>query len=367
MQIMTPPQTALSNDICESIMRVERPSQTIPDIIGETREKAEYLQRMVGYSLTGRAKEECFFILYGDGRNGKGVFVHSLTTVLGDYAVTAMPNTFAKGQSARSGAASENVARLAGCRFINVPEPEKCFKLNEAFIKAVTGEDTITARFLYQGSFEFQMNGKIVMSTNYLPEITDKTVFDSGRIIMIPFEHHFTEDEQDKGLKELLITEDSKSAILKWSLEGYQKQCVRSVKDFPKSIKEAIDTYKAKTINVQQFISEEMVELQPGKYHCTTTEAYDSYKEWCDDNNLHAESQEEFNEEVSKIADIKRKTLPDHSKKKFIIGLDLKVHKMCENENNIDRHSFYGCYSLDTVDRGSTNFSKNAVPLASNE
>jgi putative DNA primase/helicase len=97
-----------------------------------------------------------------------------------------------------------------------MPEPEKGMELNTALIKQLTGGGTYTGRFLNENPFEFPMEGKIFINTNHLPTISDGTVFASGRAKVIPFERHFSEDEQDKQLKQFCRRRDNKSAIPNW-------------------------------------------------------------------------------------------------------------------------------------------------------
>lgn len=85
----------------------------------------------------------------------------------------------------------------------------------------MTGNDTINARFLHENSFDFQPLFKLYINTNYLPAVNDMTIFTSGRVIIIPFERHFDESEQDKSLKLEFSKPEVQSAILNWLLEGY--------------------------------------------------------------------------------------------------------------------------------------------------
>ena len=106
-------------------------------------------------------------------------------------------------------------------RYASIAEPRRGLVVNEALVKSMTGNDTLNARFLHENSFDFRPQFKIYMNANYLPVITDMTLFTSGRIILIPYDRHFEEWEQDKGLKREFASEESRSAILNWMLEGY--------------------------------------------------------------------------------------------------------------------------------------------------
>src|SRR5699024_237746 len=99
--------------------------------------------------------------------------------------------TIAAKPSANSQNPTEDIARLSGVRFANISEPRRGLVLNEAQIKSMTGNDTLNARFLHENSFDFKPQFKLYVNTNYLPAITDMTLFSSGRIVIIPFDRHF--------------------------------------------------------------------------------------------------------------------------------------------------------------------------------
>ena len=110
---------------------------------------------------------------------------------------------------------------FAGVRFANISEPRRGLVLNEAQIKSMTGNDTLNARFLHENSFDFKPQFKLYVNTNYLPAITDMTLFSSGRIVIIPFDRHFEEWEQEQNLKAEFSILEVASAILNWLIEGY--------------------------------------------------------------------------------------------------------------------------------------------------
>ena len=119
-----------------------------------------------------------------------------------------------------SQAPSEDIARLAGIRFTNISEPSRGLLLNAAQVKSMTGNDTMNARFLNENSFDFKPQFKMYVNTNYLPVITDMTLFQSGRVVIIPFNRHFEEWEQDRTLKEEFSKPNTQSAILNWLVVG---------------------------------------------------------------------------------------------------------------------------------------------------
>lgn len=137
----------------------------------------------MGYALSGDVSEQCLFILWGTGANGKSTFLNVLHHLFGDYARSTMIETFMKKNSEQS----NDLARLKGARLVTTSEIEQGKPLSESLIKTVTGEDELTTRFLYGEYFSFKPTFKIFMATNHKPKIRGA---DNGiwrRIKMIPF------------------------------------------------------------------------------------------------------------------------------------------------------------------------------------
>jgi len=268
-------------------------------------EKSAYLQKSFGYGLTGEAQEECLFLLYGyTTRNGKGTIMETYRTMQGDYGRAARPETLAQKDRVDSRSPSEDLARLAGARMVNISEPGKQMVLSAELVKTLTGRDTINARFLHEDSFEFSPQFKIFINTNHLPKVTDSTVFTSGRVKVIPFERHFTEAEQDKQLKKKLRKAASLSGVLNWCLEGL-RMFQETGLDMPPSVLEATEQYRKKSDKIARFV-EEMMEPDPlGEIR--TVEAYDAYQNWCARNGQYPESLENFKTDMSAHAEVKRK------------------------------------------------------------
>ena len=177
---------------------------------------ARYLQKAIGYSLSGDTSLECLFIMFGPTtRNGKTTTIETILRVMGEYGRSAKPDMLAtnyfRGQSNGS---SDDVARLVGARFVGISEMEQKLTINASLTKQLTGNGSITARFLYEGYFEFHMQAKIFIDTNHLPNVTDRTLFESGRLKIIPFTRHFEDHEQDKTLKTTLMNPENLSGIL---------------------------------------------------------------------------------------------------------------------------------------------------------
>ncbi|MDL2219865.1 phage/plasmid primase, P4 family [Ruminococcaceae bacterium OttesenSCG-928-O06] len=254
----------------------------VGEVMQGDQELVDYFQKALGYALTGDTRHECFFMLFGPtSRNGKGTAMETYAKMMGEYASAARPESISQKNKTSSGAANEDIARLAGARFVNISEPDKNMVLSAAMVKSLTGNDTITARHLYEGSFEFKPQFKLFINTNYLPAVTDMTLFSSGRVKVIPFEKHFTEAEQDKGLKSELAKDANLSGLLNWCMEGL-KAIEQGNFDVPQAILDANEEYAYNSDRTTRFIEDEMI--SDSMAMTLINDAYERYKEWCDAN-----------------------------------------------------------------------------------
>lgn len=240
-------------------------------------EKSIYLQKALGYSLTGTAEHECFFILYGStSRNGKGTCLRTMLEMMGSYGATANASTISKQDKQRSGSQpTEDIARLAGARFVNISEPDKGMELSSALIKTLPGQDCITARYLNENSFEYLPQFKLFINTNHLPKVTDSTVFESDRVKVITFDRHLSEEERDPDLKHKLSKEHA--GILNWCIDGLR--ILRETGfDAPECVRIAVDEYAETSNRVLQFVEDEME--QGLGYEVKPMDVYSRYKSW---------------------------------------------------------------------------------------
>lgn len=265
------------------------------EIMQGDKEKIKYLQKIAGLSLTGNTQEETCFILYGSTtRNGKSTFCETLIHLLGDYALTMKPESLAVKQNVDSRQASGDIARLAGCRFCNASEPPKRMLFDTALLKSLLGRDSITARHLHQREFSFIPKFKLVINTNYLPTITDDTVFTSGRINVISFDRHFELEEQDKHLKDKLRQESELSGILNWCIDGLRMYRKEGLKP-PAAVQQATETYRTDSDKIGNFIKECLTKT--GK-NSSIKSIYEIYSTWCSDNGYGTESKGNFISEI---------------------------------------------------------------------
>jgi P4 family phage/plasmid primase-like protien len=234
-----------------------------------------FLQRIVGYSLTGDTREQCFFILHGNGANGKSTFIKTIGSLLGDYAQAASFETFLSKKQGNM--ANNDIARMHGKRFISAVEAEESRRLAENVIKQVTGGDVVAARFLYAEYFEFIPQFKIFLATNHKPKINCNDPAIWRRVKLVPFAVRIPEMEQIQDLDEQL--KDELPGILNWALSGvldWQNEGLRT----PVEVENATKKYRNEMDTVSEFLNE-CCDLDANKKETPTT-LYDAYKTMCE-------------------------------------------------------------------------------------
>jgi putative DNA primase/helicase len=252
----------------------------VREIMNYNTELIGFLQRAAGWSLTGDTSEQTMFILFGSGANGKSTFLNTVMRLLGDYAVATPTETFMK----RSGEQiSNDIARLRGTRLVTTTEAEQGKRLSEPLIKQITGNDALTARFLYGEFFDFVPTFKVFMATNHKPLIrgTDYGIW--RRIKLIPFTTTITPERQDKHLEEKLLGEGP--GILNWLLEGARWWRDKGLSP-PDTVSNATEEYRNEMDVLGNFIKECCVQ-GPG-VSVRARELFRAYQEWCGENNEHA-------------------------------------------------------------------------------
>ena len=184
-------------------------------VTGGDRELQDYLRRMAGYCLTGVTTEHALFFLYGTGANGKSVFANTLTSIMGDYATVAAMDMFMATHGDRH---PTDMASLRGARIVTSIETEQGSRWAESKLKALTGGDKITARFMRQDFFEFMPQFKLLVVGNHKPSIRNVDEAMRRRLHMVPFTVTIPKAKRDKTLPERLLAE--RDGILAWALEG---------------------------------------------------------------------------------------------------------------------------------------------------
>jgi putative DNA primase/helicase len=210
-----------------------------------------YLQRVAGYCLTGLTTEHALFFIYGPGGNGKSVFLNILVHILGDYAVSAPMDTFT---SSKFNSHPTELAMLKGARLVTASETEEGRSWAEARIKALTGGDPITARFMRQDFFTYQPHFKLLFAGNHQPTLNAVDPAMRRRFNMLPFVHR--PPEPDHMLEEKLKEEAPR--ILAWALQG----CLDWQRDGlgrPESVVAATDEYFEDQDTFGRWVDEELI------------------------------------------------------------------------------------------------------------
>jgi putative DNA primase/helicase len=246
------------------------------EITGGNTELVRWKQKFYGYCLTGITNEQCIAINYGTGANGKGREAAALRYVFGDYAYDAPFSTF---ELANRSAIPNDLAALVGKRLVTSSETNEGTRLNEARIKALSGEDPVTARFLHCEFFTFQPVGKFVLAVNHRPRVHDDSYGFWRRVRLIPFTHEFKGKAEDKELLIKLIAEAP--GILNWLIEGCLAWQSEGLTPTPECVLVATREYEADSDPLSEFILDACV-INTQAY-VQSSKLYKAYLSWCDD------------------------------------------------------------------------------------
>jgi putative DNA primase/helicase len=237
-----------------------------------------FLQRCVGYSLTGSTREEVLFFLLGPEASGKSTFAEAIKATLGDYQRTADFETFLQKRGDRG--ISNDIAALAGARLVVSTEVADGKRLAEGLVKQLTGGDAVTARFLHQEFFDFIPQFKLWFAANDAPRVRhgDRAIW--RRIRRVPFEHTVPEGQRNPAMKATLRDPARGGpAILAWAVAGclaWQREGLR----IPDTVQAATATYRAEQDPLRDFYAECCV-FDPDAW--TPSRAlYDAYRTWAE-------------------------------------------------------------------------------------
>ena len=266
----------------------------LEDIFAGDKELIRYVQKAVGYSLSGSTAEQCMFFLLGSGRNGKSTFIEVIRDIFGDYASNIQPESIMVKRSGGS-AINSDIARLKGARLVTCSEPNEGARLNEGLIKQLTGGDPVTARKLYGEEFEFQPEFKLWVSTNHKPIIRGTDIGVWRRIHLIPFNVQIPESKVDRQLKYKL--EGELTGIFRWAVDGcllYRKEGLR----MPKIMQDSVKEYHREMDVLSAFIEDCCTE---GKgLSVQSSQLYAAYLKWAEQGNEYTMSATKFSMEIAK-------------------------------------------------------------------
>ncbi|MDP8951541.1 MAG: phage/plasmid primase, P4 family, partial [Actinomycetota bacterium] len=274
-------------------------------------ELREFIQRGAGYSASGDTSEQCMFINHGaSGANGKSTFQEALASALGDYAMrTPTEMLLAK----RGGGVPNDVARLKGARFVAASETEEGRRLAESLVKDLTGQDTISARFMRAEWFDFKPTHKLWLSTNHKPEIrgTDNAIW--RRIRLVPWAVTIPPSEQDRKLSAKLRAE--LPGVLAWIVRGclaWQREGLRA----PDEVRRATAEYRAEMDTLAAFLADRCV-VGEGVWSLAD-KLYQRYAMWCDANGERQEAQKGFVARLSERGFVRKRATKGADKGRYI-------------------------------------------------
>ena len=252
-------------------------SQFVSTVFNNDTELISFIQRAVGYTLTGDTTEQVFFTLYGSGANGKSVFLDTLLHLFGAYGQQSTFSTFLS--KAGDGGIRNDIAGMAGARFVSAAESGVFKTLDDALIKDITGGKSVKARFLHKEFFEFTPQMKLWLATNHKPNIYDDSNGMWRRVKLIPFNVTIANENQDKNLYYKLLKE--LPGILNWCLEGFKQWKTHGLGKCD-SIDVATSDYKVTMDLLGQFIDEKVTLNNASTIKSSAL--YSSFSEWCKQN-----------------------------------------------------------------------------------
>jgi putative DNA primase/helicase len=259
-------------------------------VTGSDAELGNYLKRLFGYSLTGITREHVLAFLYGTGANGKSVLLTTVAGILHDYHRAAPIETFTASQNERH---PTDLAGLAGARLVTASETEEGRRWAESKIKALTGGDTIAARFMRQDFFEFVPQFKLVIGGNHKPGLRSIDEAISRRIHLVPFTVTIPPEQRDPELADKLKAEWP--GILSWMIEGCL-EWQRGGLSPPEAVKAATHEYLSAEDAIAAWISD-CCERAPSAFEATT-HLYESFTAWAERSGEFAGSRKHFRQKL---------------------------------------------------------------------
>lgn len=235
----------------------------------------EFVEKAIGYTLTGVTREQVLFLCYGEGSNGKSTLLSTMRLLMGDHATNADFSTFLLSNKSGQTGPRGDLARLAGVRLVTSTEPEGSARFSEGTVKSITGGDPITCAFKFQDEFSFVPKFKLWLGANHKPRIrgTDHAIW--RRIRLIPFLNIVEGARIDKGLDVALATElpgilrRSVEACLRWQAEGLEP---------PEAVLGATNAYREEQDTLAEFLADRC-HVGPG-FTVSSSALYGSYKDW---------------------------------------------------------------------------------------
>ena len=262
-------------------------------IMGGNQALIDFLQDAVGYSLTGDAREQCLLVLYGKGANGKSTFLEICQALLADYGQSTPSATLLAREAHRHEGIPNDIAKLRGARLVTAVEIGEGKRLNEELVKRLTGQDTMSARFLFAEWFEFKPEFKLWIACNHLPQIRGNDHAIWRRVKCVPFDVVIPDDQQDKTLPATLRAE--LPGILAWAVRGCRRWQQHGLRT-PNEVQAATQQYREEMDDLRTFLTSSC--LQGGEYKTSATVLLRAYQRW---SGRHDETAKHFAKRLSDL------------------------------------------------------------------
>ena len=238
-----------------------------------------FLQRYIGYCCTGLTTEHAFVFARGTGANGKSTFINTIVRIFVDYATVADMSTFIASNSERH---PTDLAKLRGARLVVAQETQKGRRWDGTKIKALTGGDRLTARFMRQDFFDFVPTFKLFIAGNHKPRLDSVDEAMRRRLLLAPFTVQIPAGERAPELAEKLWGE--RAAILRWCLDGCQ-QWQRDGLAPPACVRDATDEYFRSQDTIGEWLGD-CTEEADERAFARTAALFASWKTWCEERNI---------------------------------------------------------------------------------
>jgi putative DNA primase/helicase len=273
--------------------------------------RVAYLQRVLGYGLTGSTREHALFFLHGKGSNGKSVLLSTIAGILGSYHETAPISTFLASSTDQH---PTDLAGLRGARLVTVSETEEGRSWAEARVKLLTGGDRISARFMRQDFFEYQPAFKLMFAGNHKPSLRSVDEAIRRRFHLLPFSVTIPAEERDPNLSDKLKAEWP--GILAWMVEGALNWEVDGLQP-PSAVLDATEDYLAAEDTFAAWLDEKCE--KDARASSTLAALFSSWSAWVSHRGEPAGSAKRFSERLAGLSFYK-----DRNKKGvFFSGLRL--------------------------------------------
>jgi putative DNA primase/helicase len=296
----------------------------IDEIMSGDKEKAKFLQKALGYAVSGDTRFECMFFLYGETtRNGKGTLMESILRVFGDYGKAVRPETNCAQAVQQQFKSQRGCRKTGGCALCQHLRAEPWLAAQCRAGQEHDGKRHLKCAFPPRKLLRFRSTVQAVCQ-HQLSAYHQRhdALFTSGRVLIVPFDRHFEEGKQDKTLKAEFSKAETQSAILNWLLQGYIMLRKESF-TIPQSVIDATNEYSHDSNKIQLFADECLEER--GNSDVKTSEIYAAYREWCGINGCYPESNRNFNQALRSFGTVIRKRPADGGEKTtLLIGYRLK-------------------------------------------